>query len=682
MAKLPTKVFRCRLDGSNGWLKLQPKTFIIIGFALIMVYGICPSSLAAGKGGGEINHYLIQARIQYDHERYEEAIEWWNKALAVDPQNREAMRYIKRAGEKLAKRNKKPKAGPAAEGEETNLIVSGQKDQKAVVGSPRPAIPRYKRKIEHYTIQGKKYYCKQRYNWAISEWKAALRLDPDNQDAADYIKRAEEKMAQKPLERDPAEPDMVTKAPTPETPPPVFQKPKNGEIYLDTAIAIGLNNHLPIQIAREQVSLARYKEKEVFRELFPQVTVRWDETTGIVSSKDYIGRKYNLKLQHPLYHGGELRYTWEQAKVNLKIAAENYEKTKEDYILELTKAYYDYVKAIRNFDVQGRLFKEMEKDTAMAKKEFDAGVSVLVDFLNVQSQYNQAYYSYLSSENSLALAKSNFLQLLNMDEEPSVNIKVDTEIVFKEYDIDLDECIKLAYENRTDLKINELSLRSAELGGRVTKSMGMPKVDLTTTVGKSGEMFTPGTIQMSNDWFVGAKVSVPWGPNTMNYSYTNEHIAPSLTVFQPTINEIHSVKMNLLDNLASYTDGKRSEIIKEQAYSDLIKGKQTAATQVREAYFNYQESALKVKNSIRSKELYEKEFVIIKERRLMDEAKTQDVIAAKVKLAGEEINYSAVLTENIIAIAKLNKAIGIENYFKPGSSGTVKTDTGKEGGGK
>ncbi|MCM8782361.1 MAG: TolC family protein, partial [Candidatus Omnitrophica bacterium] len=367
---------------------------------------------------------------------------------------------------------------------------------------------------------------------------------------------------------------------------------------------------------------------------------------------------------HPLYHGGELRYTWEQAKINLRIAKENYDKTKEDYLMELLKAYYDYVKAIKNFEVQDALLKDLEQDLAMSKKEFDKGVSTIVDFLNVQSQYNQAYYSYLSSENTLNLAKSNFLQLLNLDKDPTINIKVDTNLVFKEYNIDLEKCIQLAYENRTDLKINELSLKSAELGEKVARSRQMPRVDLTGMVGRSGETFVPSKLQTTDEYFVGAKVSIPWGPNTMDYSYTNEHIAPSLTVFTPTENLIHSVKLNLLNNLESYTEVQRSEVIKEQAYADLIKAKQTAATQVREAYFNYQESALKVKNSLANKELYQKELIIIKQKRAMGESQTADVVSAKMKLAGEETNYHAVLIENIIAIAKVNKAIGIRNYFK------------------
>ncbi|MDD5449317.1 MAG: TolC family protein [Candidatus Omnitrophica bacterium] len=567
----------------------SPKKFLIIPILLLIISPL----VSAQDNKKEINHYLIQARIKYDNSKYEEAIEWYNKALELDPSNKKALKYIKKAKDKSARVGKKNEARQT-------------KNKAAAKTSPMPK----------------------------SKGMA------------------------------PVMPEILIATPALKTPEPTFEKPSKETLLLEDAVELGLKNHLPAQIALEQVKLARLKEREALRGLFPQASVRWEESSGRVSSLDYAGRDYHLDLQHPLYHGGELQYTWQQAKVNLKISQENYSKTREDYTIELTKAYYDYVRAIKNFAVQESLLKDLEADFSIAKKELDSGITTLVEFLNVQSKYNQAYYAYLSSENAFSLARSNFLQLLNLDEKSSVNVKVDTEMVFRENKIDLDECIKLAYENRTDLKINELALKAADLGGKVTKSKLLPKVDVTGSVGKSGEVFTPGNIEMRDDWFVGAKVSVPWGPNTMEYSYKNEHQAPSLSAFQPTLNETHSVTMNILDNMESYTQMESSEVARQHAYSDLIKGKQTAASEVREAYFGYQESVIKVKNSIANRELYQKEIAVTKEKRNMNEARTEDVVEAKVKLASEEVNYNSAIVENVTAIAKLNNAIGIKNYFK------------------
>ncbi len=579
-----------------------------------------------GKDKDGLTHCLMQGRIQYDNGHYKEALDWWNKALKLDPQNKEALKYRKKSQEKVSKVHAK--------------------------------------RIELYIVQGKKYYCQNRYNWAISEWQTALRMDPDNQEVRQYIERARGKMKQKPPERGPAEEDMLPVKPEPENPEPVFKQPDKDMLTLDDSIKIGIINHLPLQIAREQVKLSRFKEKESFRELFPAASIRWDETKGVITSRNYAGRKYQVRMDHPLYHGGELRYTWEQAKVNLRISQENYEKTKEEYLLQLSKAYYDYVKAIKNLEIQDYLLKDLEKDLAISKKEYESKITGLVDFLNVQSQYNQAYYASLSSDNTLSLAKSNFLQLLNLDRNSTIDIKINTEMLFKDFNIDLSKCLELAYQKRTDLKINELGLKSAELGEKVAASQQLPKIDLTGSVGKAGEALNPGNLQLSNDWFVGAKVNVPWGPNSVNYSLTKEDVAPSVSVFQPTKDTTSSFRFNILDNLASYTEAKRSEVNRQQAYADMVKGKQTVETEVREAYFSYQESVIKVKNSIANKDLYKKELEIIKQKRLMDEAQTQDLVAAKVKLSGEESNYVSVLVDNVEALEKLNKAIGERGYFK------------------
>lgn len=621
-----------------------------IGLLTFVIIGNLFSFALAGEDKKELNHCLIQARIEYENARYENAIDWWNKALAISPGNREALKYVDKAKEKLLNEY----------GRETVRTPEGE--IKTIQAKPS----KMKERASKYILEGKKYYCQRMYDWAISEWEKALVVDPGNIEVAEYIERARVRIKKKPAsDVKPIETDMLLNPPQPEIPEHVFKKPKKDTLALEDALELGIKNHLPVQIARDQMTLSRLKEKEAFRELFPMATVSWDESSGVVSSRDYKGRKYHLKLKHPLYHGGELRYTWEQAKVNLKIARENYDKTKEDYAMELTKAYYDLVKAQKNFKVQENLLKGMEKYLSMAKREHEVSASTLVEFLNVQSHYNQTYYSYLSSENTLSLARSNFLQLLNLDRDPSVNVQIDTDsLVFKEHDIDLEKCISLAYENRTDLKIGELSFKAAGFGEQVTKSQQLPRIDLTSTLGRAGEAYNPDPIILSNDWFIGAKVNIPWGPNSMNYSYTNEHLSPSLTVFEPTVNEIHSVKFNIFDSLGAYTEAKQSEITKEQAYSDLLKTKQKAASEVREAYFGYQETVIKVKNSLANQELYKKELAIVKEKRSMNEAQTQDIVSSEVKLASEEVNYNSIMVENAVALAKLNKAIGIRNYFK------------------
>ncbi len=300
----------------------------------------------------ELSHCLIQGRIQYDNSNYEAALEWWNKALILDPRNAAALKYYTKVKEKLPALGAVSAPAPVQPKEKIPFIAS-----------------RVKKKSSRYILQGKKYYCQHRYDWAISEWETALKLDPTNAEIADYIEKAKSRLKEKPSGRKPIEFDMFVKPPAPPAPEPAFERPANGQLGLEDAVVLGVKNHLPIQIAQEQVKLSKFREREVFRELFPEASIRWDESSGFVSSKDYTGRKYQLRLQHPLYHGGELRYTWEQAKVNLKIAQESCAKTIEDYTSELVKAYYDYIKAIRNFDTQGALLKELEQDLAMSKKE-------------------------------------------------------------------------------------------------------------------------------------------------------------------------------------------------------------------------------------------------------------------------------------------------------------------------
>ncbi|MFH1847604.1 MAG: tetratricopeptide repeat protein, partial [Candidatus Omnitrophota bacterium] len=165
-----------------------------------------------------LRHYMNQARIHYDHARYREAIDWWQKAKPLDPQNQKIDRYIKRATKKL------------------NIPeTKAEKKTGALVN------------------RGRSYYSKGRYQWALDEWQAAARLDPGDVKIQRYIERAQNKLKQKPEDRV-VEPDMqiAKRKSLSEIYEPAFEYPGDGPFTVDSAINIGVANHIPIQVAAEQ----------------------------------------------------------------------------------------------------------------------------------------------------------------------------------------------------------------------------------------------------------------------------------------------------------------------------------------------------------------------------------------------------------------------------------------------
>ena len=437
------------------------------------------------------------------------------------------------------------------------------------------------------------------------------------------------------------------------------------ELTLKKCTKIALANHLPIKIAKEQVKLARLKVNESFRELFPAASLLWSESHGKINDTLYRGRKYGFEFKQPVFRGGELFFTWQQTKSNLKIAQENYKKEKEELVYETSKAYYDLAKALNNLDVQEELFKNIESNLDLARKEYELGLSTLIEFLNAQSSFDQVYYSIASAKNSVSLKRLKLNKIMNID--ISSELKIAYKLELKEFDINIDECVELAMKYRAELKTKALMVKSAELGERIAKSQTLPQIDVVGKYVKSAEAFEPRAFgrNLDNERFLGFTVDIPLGSSTAELSHKRGKLAPTVTTFASNTEYATDMyKLNLLDGLDKYTSMKNAAIAHQQALSDLRDVKQDIHSEVREAFYELKEAEIKLRGSANNLKLYEKELLATNLKKGLNEATVSEVMDAKIKLSGEQSTYINAIGDIYLAIAGLNKAIGMGGYFK------------------
>ncbi len=94
------------------------------------------------------------------------------------------------------------------------------------------------------------------------------------------------------------------------------------------------------------------------------------------------------------------------------------------------------------------------------------------------------------------------------------------------------------------------------------------------------------------------------------------------------------------------------------------KKKQEVYLEIKETFFKY-EKALLLMQLAKDKIAYQaKEVEILNIRLELGEAQYSDVIEEMIKLAEEEFSYMQAVTDYYISIASLNKAIGVDDYFR------------------
>jgi outer membrane protein TolC len=153
-----------------------------------------------------------------------------------------------------------------------------------------------------------------------------------------------------------------------------------------------------------------------------------------------------------------------------------------------------------------------------------------------------------------------------------------------------------------------------------------------------------------------------WG-STTNYSYQKEQYVPQVATFRGSQTITNDVKFNFLDNLAQYSDKLSADVDVTRTKQELIKTKQDVTLEVKESCFNYEKAVLQLDTAVNKVKYQEGDMELAKFRRQMDEIPDSSVVDSMIKLAQERFGYVQALSDCNIAIASINKAVGIEDYF-------------------
>jgi hypothetical protein len=226
---------------------------------------------------------------------------------------------------------------------------------------------------------------------------------------------------------------------------------------------------------------------------------------------------------------------------------------------------------------------------------------------------------------------------------------------------------------------------------KIAKSKNWPKIDFIGSFGMAKEEYISkdagvdplGTVdadqKMEQQWYAGIKCSIPLWGSTGEYSYTKEVWAPVVSAYRGTSTITNSYKFNFLDNLAQFSEKASADVDLDRARQEFIKTKQDVTLEVKESCFNYEKALLQLDTASNKMKYQESDLELTKFKRQMDEAQDSNVVDSMIKLAQEKFGYVQAISDCQIAIASINKAVGIPDYLENVSSenNNGKADNGK-----
>jgi outer membrane protein len=410
-------------------------------------------------------------------------------------------------------------------------------------------------------------------------------------------------------------------------------------VSLEDCVKIGIDNSKTLKISNSKITSAKERLNEIKTAQLP--TLRLNGSYSRLSPVDpfQIGGmqispsildNYSAKLtlSQPLFTGGRLSSNTELTEFNSLAAETDFSKDKNQLVLDIKVAYWNYAKSLR---VKETIEKNMDQVKARLQdleNLYNNGLATNNEVLKVRVQLSNFEILLLDAINNIDISLYNLNNVLGIP----VNTKLEPKAIIelKQPGIPmLDDLIKEAKRNRSDLKSFDYRIKSGEAGITLSKSGWFPQLSFAANylyANPNARIF-PSQDKFKGTWDLGI---------TLSYDIWNWR----LTSYQTKQAEANLEQTKIAKELTE----NNIDLEVSQNYKSLIsvtaKMKLTKET-VEQAKENYRVTGEKYKSGL-----------------LLN----SEVVDAETSLLLAEINNISTIADYLIVIARLEKSI--ENTLK------------------
>ena len=414
-------------------------------------------------------------------------------------------------------------------------------------------------------------------------------------------------------------------------------------LTLDQAIDTALRNNPGLKAADAQIEVADAGVLRSVSGFLPRVTASetWTRTNNplmalgtklnqeivtpadfnpaVINDPDLISN-YNTRLavMQPVFSGGKEYIGRKQARLAREASVQDRERTRQETIYNVVKAYYGVLLAEELHKVALQSLETSEANVNLAQARYTSGAALQSDLLRAKVQRAEVREMVTRSRNGVRLATAalNFAMGVPQGIENDYSGTLSAQDVKTDINAVLDE----AAAKRPDLMSMELNLRNAEKSVTMARSDYMPNLNLM------GQM----------DW------------NSDKIAGTDAKSWAVMAVLQ----------WNLFDGLVT-----RSKVKEALATSSRMKSleEQTRSgieLQVRQAYYNLTASLDRISASASAVQEAEEGLRIVQKRYETGMTTFVDVLGAESALIRARTNALQALYDNNITQAELKLAVG------------------------
>lgn len=340
--------------------------------------------------------------------------------------------------------------------------------------------------------------------------------------------------------------------------------------------------------------------------------------TGIQNS-----HSNTLTASIPIYTGGKLSGTIDQAKANYKYYLVGEQKAYNDMRETVTNSYYGMLQADNVQNLSRESVNRLEEHLKNVKAQYDVGVVAKVDVLRSEVELADAQQTLIQAENAYHIAEATLNKIVGLPMDTT--LKLQDSMQYTPYDNDMKYCLDYAAEHRPDLEQARQNVEAAKGALKVARSGYMPQVSASASQNWNDNNW-PG--DENGNWSVGVGVS-------MNIFDTGV-----------TLSKIHGAEADLAKAEESYRDTVDSIML-----------------DVRSTYLNLREAEKRIKTTEVAVAKAEEDYHIAQVRYMAGVGTNTDVLDAQVALTDAQNNYVQSLYDYNTSKTSLETAIGVPMVF-------------------
>ena len=361
------------------------------------------------------------------------------------------------------------------------------------------------------------------------------------------------------------------------------------KLTLSQAIQNAVNNEPLINEAQDQVFIAAAKTDELNSAFLPQASISLNYSrigpTPFISIPFMDNAKFdmatpnnfneNIGVQYLIYDFNKRKETLKLLRSNEVTETEKINMIRDQLSYETVQVYYLILYLKTSAEVMDLQINDLEEHLMIAKKMVATGSGIGLDTISTSVRLTALQNAKANIINQEKKAFVMLGSLMNFPKEKEFELEGSLEITYSEYI--LDTLIKNAYQQREELKLNNLVKQTAALNKAVIEKSNMPTLSAFGTAGvKNG--YPDNLTRMKANYVVGLTANIPVFDGFLKKSrlktadWQIQSVTDHADVLQQKIStEVQSALLDYMNNKIQL-ETAHEEIVQAEAAMNQAKG--------------------------------------------------------------------------------------------------------------